>query len=127
MPLYAYECTAKEVPVRFEQYVFSWKSPLPECPDCLSAEKVEKVWHTGNTRNEAASVYPYITTNINGSPIEVQSSRHLSQLERQYNVRLRDDRSYIDEDPMAGAREVNAKRREARKEAFIQQWREMRG
>ena len=125
MPIYSYECNAEETPVRFEAYVPRCDSPLPECPGCGKSDKLEKIWTI--TQRGGQSVYPYITTNINGKPIEVKSSRHLSQLERQYNVRLRDDRSYIDEDPMAGAREVNAKRREARKEAFIQQWREMRG
>ena len=121
MPLYSYECSAKEIPVRYEAYVPRYSSPAPACPECGGSDRVEKIWDI--TQRSGYSAYPYITTNINGKPIEIKSARHLSQIEKQYNVRCRDDKSYIDEDPMRGMREKNERKRVARLEAIAREWR----
>jgi hypothetical protein len=43
----------------------------------------------------AASVYPYVTTNITGKPIEVTSAAHLESLCREHNVTHRPDAAWL--------------------------------
>ncbi len=109
----------------WEAYVPSFQSPMPECELCNSNLRVDKVWRI--TPRTGQSVYPYITTHITGKPLEIKSSRHLSQIEKQYKVRLRDDKTYEQENGMS--REVPRHIREqrmARYEAARQMLRDMR-
>jgi hypothetical protein len=97
VPIYQYSCTkgAHE----FEGYAALTTSPNPPCLEC--GEETEKVWKLG-TGHHGSMIYPYVTYHINGKRIEIQNSRHLSQIEKRYNVRLRDDKSYADEAPVSG-------------------------
>lgn len=107
MPIYQFECRG-EKRHQFEQYLPLTTSDWPAClaPEC--AQPVDRIWSItcDGARNGAYSAYPYTTCHINGKPIEIKSSRHLSQIEKQFKVRLRDDKSYIDEAPrtMGGRR-----------------------
>lgn len=95
MPIYQYSC--KSGSHEFESYAALTTTPDPPCLEC--GGETEKVWKLG-TAHAGSMIYPYVTYHINGKRIEIQSSRHLSQLEKRYNVRLRDDKSYPDETPV---------------------------
>ncbi len=65
--------------------------------ECRCGAKMEHDLSVEVTTHIPSSAFPYITNHISGSPIEVQSLAHLRQLEKQYNVRNRDDAEFIEE------------------------------
>lgn len=93
MPIFAYQCAEGH---QEEGYVPSHLSPLPACSHC--GGQTEKIWKI--TRHVAASVFPYVTTNItpDGSPVEVTSQSHLDQLCKQFGVVHRPDVAWIEEE-----------------------------
>lgn len=125
MPIYSYECNGAHEggPVLFDAYV-PLTTGMAECPECHTSEKLERIWSI--TNRTGSMIYPYTTYHITGQPLEIKSSRHLSQIEKQYRVRLRDDRDYVDEptrrEDSRAYREANA----ARRERGMQMFREIR-
>jgi hypothetical protein len=53
-------------------------------------------WHAEARTHRPGAVFPYITRNITGEPIEVRSHGHLKELCKEHGVRLRDDNAFID-------------------------------
>lgn len=92
MPVYAFQCTgcAKE----WEAFLVSYSSDNPACEDCAveDAPKVERIWAV--SKRSGYQIFPYTTSNLTGKPIEIKDAKHLKQLEKKFNVRLRDDAAY---------------------------------
>lgn len=77
-----------------EAYVHSFKDSYA----CSMCEKpMERVWALG-VQHRAGSTYPYITTHLNGKPIEVTSSSHLDQLCKQFGVTNRADVAFLEKE-----------------------------
>jgi predicted nucleic acid-binding Zn ribbon protein len=70
----------------------------PEAPTCPDHGRMVRDWHAEARVHTPGSVFPYVTRNINGEPIEVRSHGHLKELCKLHGVRLRDDTAYIDEE-----------------------------
>lgn len=94
MPLYGFRCAAcsktheRYFPVRE-------LTPTIEC-DCGQTAERDL---TCEARNHVpGGTYPYVTTHLNGQPIEVTSAAHLQQLCKQHGKTLRDDAGYIEQD-----------------------------
>lgn len=90
MPIYQFSCEG--CGEEFERYL-----PLRgnANPDCECGGKTERIWALG-VKTKGSDVYPYITKNITGKPIEVTSPAHLKSLCKQYNVVNRDDKAWIE-------------------------------
>ncbi len=90
MPLYQLQCSACQH--SFEKYHHRFSDPNAECEKCGGA--TERVWN--DVQRGATSIFPYTTTHLTGSPIEIKSASHLRQLEKQHGVRLRDDAAFTE-------------------------------
>lgn len=55
---------------------------------------MERLWSTSS--GSGGGSYPYVTSNITGSPIEVRSPGHERELCRKHGVRKRDDAGWVD-------------------------------
>lgn len=63
-------------------------------PPCECGEVMERLWSISG--RSGGQVWPYVTANITGSPIEVKSPGHLRELEKRHGVRLRDDSAFVE-------------------------------
>ena len=93
MPIYGFRCEGcsktheRYFPVRESQ-------PSIECDCGATAERD----FMAEARNHVpGGVYPYVTTHLNGSPIEVRSAAHLQELCKQHGKVLRDDAGYVEQ------------------------------
>ncbi len=91
MPIYAWQCSScsKET----EGYLAKWNDPNPPC-ECGAAQ--DRIWRV--TRHHASSVFPYVTSNITGAPVEVTSQSHLDSLCKANGVVHRPDAAWIEKD-----------------------------
>lgn len=90
MPIYQFECEGCKK--GFERYLSLRGEDNPPC-EC--GGKTERVWALG-VRTKGSDVFPYVTTNITGKPIEVTSYAHLKNLCKQHNVVNRSDNAWIE-------------------------------
>lgn len=90
MPIYSFEC--QNCKHQYDAYVPRIGATSP-CSQCQS-ETVEKIWTT-TVHSSVASAFPYITTNITGSPIEIKSAKHLEQVCREHGVTHRPDNAFL--------------------------------
>ena len=93
MPVYQFGCKKKECAKEWEAYLPSFNSKNPKC-EC--GGKGERVWKI--TSRTGYGIFPYTTSNLTGSPIEITSPAHLRSLEKKHGVRLRDDVAYINQE-----------------------------
>ncbi len=91
MPTYNYECSACHT--QWEKVVPYSTSPNPSCECGGESERIWKI-----TPRTGYQIFPYTTTHLNGEPIEITSATHLHELEKQFNVRLRDDQAWTEEE-----------------------------
>ncbi len=90
MPTFSYECSNGH---EFDAYQASWREPNPECEVCsASTERVIR-----SDKHIASSAFPYITTHLNGKPIEVKSAKHLEQLCKEHGKIHRPDAAWVTE------------------------------
>lgn len=95
MPIYGFRCTKDEDHTEEHYHPHREANPSRECEKC-GAEMERDL--TVEARNHVpASAFPYVTKNITGKPIVVESASHLRTLEKLHGVRLRDDAEYVDE------------------------------
>lgn len=93
MPTYCYQCATCEK----QEEVFHWVRPEPVVPPECCALPMERDWHVEHGGHKPASAFPFVTTNLNGKPIEVKSAAHYKELQKEHGVRLRDDVGYIED------------------------------
>lgn len=91
MPTYSYEC--RSCGEQWEGIVPYSSSPNPVCTCGGESEKIWKI-----TPRTGYQIFPYTTTHLTGEEIEIRSASHLKELERKYNVRLRDDKAWEQEE-----------------------------
>ncbi len=89
MPIYAWQCNSCRR--ESEGYIPAWNDPNPPC-ECGGTQ--ERIWRV--TRHHAASVFPYVTSNITGSPIEITSESHLQSVCKAAGVTPRPDAAWIE-------------------------------
>ena len=65
-------------------------------PACACGGESEKIWKI--TPRTGYQIFPYVTTHLTGEPIEITSESHLHELEREHGVRLRDDKTWLEEE-----------------------------
>jgi hypothetical protein len=58
---------------------------------------MERDYRTEHFGHKPASVFPYVTKEITGEPIEIRSLEHQREVCKQHGVRLRDDAAWVDE------------------------------
>jgi hypothetical protein len=89
MPVYCYTCQKCEK--EWDSYVPLTTSPNPAYSCGSPSERIWKVSHA-----KGADTYPYTTSHITGSPIEIRSPAHLKEIEKKHGVRLRDDAGWLE-------------------------------
>lgn len=89
MPIYSLQC--ETCGAEAEEYIPLFDDPNPPCK-CGGARV--RVW--GITRHVAKSVFPYVTSNITGQPVEVRSEAHLQELCKAAGVTHRPDAAWIE-------------------------------
>jgi predicted nucleic acid-binding Zn ribbon protein len=89
MPVYDFKCPGCGN-ARLDVYVHGFS----DRPRCNCGQEMEKQWSSSIT-DTGSSIYPYTTSHITGSPIEIKSPSHLRSLERTHGVRLRDDAAFL--------------------------------
>lgn len=93
MPLFCYVCDTCDK--KCEKWF--WVRDKIEAPKCCDIE-MERDYHAEHTNHVPGGVFPYVTTNLtpDGSPVEVKSHAHLSQLCKQYGKVHRDDAAFTE-------------------------------
>jgi putative FmdB family regulatory protein len=78
MPLYDYECTACNH--TFEDYKPINKRHVTQCPKCggVGRQVICPI--------HVSKLYPFVTEDFDGTPIEVRSRKHYYELCRKHNV-----------------------------------------
>lgn len=92
MPIYQYECGTCEG--QFEAYVALTSSENPPCEKEGCGGQTERIWKI--SKHTPASVFPFVTKNLNGQPIEVRSAAHLEELCKIHGKTHRPDAAWID-------------------------------
>lgn len=106
MPCYLYVCHdcpgAPDVTTAKRWQPVSAERIAPPCGNC--GQPMDRDWRAEHAPSELSvtSVFPYVTTHLNGKPIEVRSESHLQSLCKQHNVRHRPDAAFIENDSGAG-------------------------
>ena len=90
MPIYQFECEACKK--GFERYLSLRKEKNPPC-ECGGA--TQRVWALG-VKQKGDSVYPYITKNITGKPLEITSASHLEKVCKENGVVNRADTAWLE-------------------------------
>jgi hypothetical protein len=63
----------------------------------MCGKPMERDYRTEHFGHKPASIFPYVTKDITGEPIEIRSIEHQREVCKQYGVRLRDDAAWVDE------------------------------
>ncbi len=96
MPIYGFRCTKDEKHTEEHYYPFRSEELGRACESC--GAPMERDLRVEARTHIPSSAFPYVTKNINGKPIKVESAAHLRQLEKEHGVRLRDDAAYLEEE-----------------------------
>lgn len=89
--MYAWQC--QKCGKEDEGYLASYSMADPPCP-CGGPR--DRIWRV--TRHHATSIFPYVTSNITGSPVEVTSQSHLDSLCKAAGVTHRPDVAWIEKE-----------------------------
>lgn len=92
MPVYDFSCPAGHM--MMEAYLPLRDAANPKCEEC--GMEMERVWGLGSA-HRGTQIFPYVTKNLNGKPIEIKSPGHLRELCKIHGKVLRDDVAYINE------------------------------
>ena len=90
MPIYSLAC--EPCVTEEDVYLPLFTSPNPECSKCGAPRS--RVWRSRSS--PASSVFPYVTTHLNGQPIEVRSEMHLQELCKAHGVVHRPDAAWVE-------------------------------
>lgn len=67
----------------------------PKAPVCACGAEMERDYMDEHARHVPSSGFPYVTSNITGSPIEVTDLGHERELCRIHGVTKRDDAAWL--------------------------------
>jgi hypothetical protein len=97
-----YNWSCEDCKVLEEAYVHSFK----DVRECKCGKPMEKVWSLGVSQS-GYSGFPFTTSHITGSPIEVRSPQHLRDLCKIHGVTPRDDAGWLTKEYMGIDRKGN--------------------
>lgn len=89
MPIYDYQCLCGKEKELYQPLTTS------EAPTCECGLGMEKVLRT--RKHIPGNIYPFVTSNITGKPVEVTSAAHLDRLCKENNVVHRPDAAWIEQ------------------------------
>lgn len=91
MPFYCWNC--EPCSQRDKTFEYKMEPIAPACSHCEQA--MERDYPAEHSRSVASSGFPYVTSNITGSPVEVTSLGHEKELCRIHGVAKRDDQAWL--------------------------------
>lgn len=95
MPIYGFRCTSDEHHTEEHYYPYRETDFSRACEKC--GGPMARDLRVEARNHIPSSAFPYVTTHVTGKPLEIRSLEHLREVERQYNVRNRDDADYVEE------------------------------
>ena len=93
LPFFEWRCETDGCQERTAEFRPRW---TPDAPLCTTHGLMERDWHGEARRHTPGSSFPYVTSNISGTPIEVRDEGHLRELCRQHGKVLRDDAAWLE-------------------------------